>query len=109
MEVEIYSQTQFLDNIDGVEPIQDASTKNQVMELLQFVASYKHIKMSIEEIKAIPMKVLEEAWLITSGCTDKYGNRTPDDLLNDMVSVELIKDNLISIQSKFVADDDDFF
>lgn len=107
--MERYSQTQFLDNIADVEPIENASTMDKVMELLQFVADYGLVKMSIEEIRTMPMEVLEEAWSITSACTDVYGNRMPGDVLENMQSVELAKDNLISIKSKFVADDDDFF
>ncbi len=103
-----YSQTQFLDNIADVEPIEDASTMNKVMELLQFVADYGVVKMSIEEIRTMPMEVLEKAWDITSNCTDIYGNRRAGDELNHMQSVELAKDNLISIKSKFIADDDFF-
>lgn len=104
-----YSQTQFLDNIDKVEEIEDASTLNQVMELLEFVSTYDTIRMKIEDIKAIPIEVLAQAWWITSECTDYYGNRNPGELIATMSDTEGLKDNLISIKSKFVADDDDFF
>ena len=104
-----YSQTQFLDNIDEVEEIEDASTLNQVMELLEYVSTYDTLKMEIKDIKAIPIEVLEYTWNITSQCTDYYGNRNPGELIATMCDTEGLKDNLISIKSKFVADDDDFF
>lgn len=108
--MDMYSQTQFLDNIAKVEPrAEDASTLKQVMELLQFVADYDIIRISIEDIKNVPMEVLTEAWEITNRFTNYYGSKESGELIQEMNDVENVKDNLISIQSKFVADDDDFF